>query len=113
MLKEPASFAIIFNHKYNSEISRDAIIKQLAELVMLKNGGNKVNLKTPEKTIIVEVVKGLCMLSVVPDYYKLKKFNLHALSKTDEEETGEKLEAPEKDNEEVEEKPEAPESTDP
>jgi tRNA acetyltransferase TAN1 len=83
-LKQPSTFAIIFNRKYNSEMNRDEIIKQLAELVHLKNMGNKVNLKTPEKTIICEVLKGMCMLTVVPDYFKLKKFNLHELGKKDE-----------------------------
>lgn len=82
-LKQPSTFAIIFNRKYNSEMNRDEIIKQLAELVHLKNMGNKVNLKTPEKTIICEVLKGMCMLTVVPDYFKLKKFNLHELGKKD------------------------------
>lgn len=65
-------------------MNRDEIIKQLAELVHLKNMGNKVNLKTPEKTIIVEVLKGMCLMSVVPDYNKLKKFNLHELGKKDD-----------------------------
>lgn len=96
-LKTPSTYAIIFNRKCNNEIQREDIIKQLAELVNLKNINNKVNLKTPEKTIIVEVVKGLCLLAVAPDYMKLKKYNLHELSKNDddqEEEEKKKVEVP-------------------
>lgn len=103
-LKQPSTFAIIFNRKYNSEMHRDEVIKELAELIHLKNMGNKVNLKTPEKTVICEILKGLCLMSVVPDYNKLKKFNLHELAKNDEK----KSEEENKVNEEpiVVEKPE-------
>lgn len=85
-LKEPSTFAIIFNRKYNKEINRDEIIRELAKLVHEMNHGNKVNLKDPQKTIIVDVLKGFCFLTVLEDYNKYKKFNLHALSLKDEEE---------------------------
>jgi tRNA acetyltransferase TAN1 len=47
-LKEPSTFAINFNKRFNNDLNRDEVIKELAELVAMKNPGNKVNLKNPE-----------------------------------------------------------------
>lgn len=104
-LKEPSTFAINFNRRYNSDVSRDEVIKQLADLVQMKNPLNKVNLKEPQQSIIVEIIKGHCMLSVVPDYLKMKKYNVHELwerkfdgGNGEEKKSDEKEEAPETEN---------------
>lgn len=47
-LKEPSTFAINFNKRFNNDIQRDEVIKELADLVSMKNIGNKVNLKDPQ-----------------------------------------------------------------
>ncbi|XP_026751483.1 THUMP domain-containing protein 1 homolog [Galleria mellonella] len=80
-LKEPSTFAVIFNKRFNSSVSRDLIIKELAEMVVLKNGDNKADLKNPSLCIIVEIIKGICLLSIVENYYMYKKYNLHELTK--------------------------------
>lgn len=77
-LKEPSTFAINFNRRF-SDMNRDEVIKELADIVALKNPGNKVNLNDPQKSVIVEIIKGHCLLSVVPDYIKLKKYNVNEL----------------------------------
>jgi tRNA acetyltransferase TAN1 len=97
-LKEPHTFAINFNRKLNKSIDRDDAISRLADLIHQKNIKNKVNLKEPERTVIVEIQKGLCMLSVVPDYIKLKKYNLHSLAKSEEEEDDHDESAANEDN---------------
>lgn len=79
-LKEPTTYGIIFNHRYNQQIKRDTIIKELAELVNSKNIGNKVDLQNAKKSIIVEVLRGWCLLSVVDNYLELKKYNLAELA---------------------------------
>lgn len=79
-LKEPCTFAINFNKRLNNDIQRDDVIKELAALVSQKNMRNKVNLKEPKKTILVEVIKGLCCITVVTDYILLKKYNLNELT---------------------------------
>ncbi|XP_055701145.1 THUMP domain-containing protein 1 homolog [Phlebotomus papatasi] len=76
LLNQPKSFSIIFNKRYNNAISRDDTIKELADIVTSKNPGNRVNLSEPEVSVIVEVIKGLCCVSILPDYLKLKKYNL-------------------------------------
>ncbi|CAH3828346.1 THUMP domain-containing protein 1 homolog [Pieris brassicae] len=80
-LKKPSTFAVIFNKRFNSSVSRDLIIKELAELIVLKNSGNKADLKNPGLCIIVEIIKGICLLSIVDNYFSYKKYNLNELYK--------------------------------
>ncbi|VVC98345.1 unnamed protein product [Leptidea sinapis] len=80
-LKKSSTFAIIFNKRFNSSVSRDLIIKELAEMIVLKNSDNKADLKNPGLCIIVEVIKGICLLSIVEDYFTYKKYNLHEICK--------------------------------
>lgn len=79
-LKEPTTYGIIFNHRYNQQIKRDHIIKELAELVNSKNIANKVDLHHAKKSIIVEVLRGWCLLSVIENYLDCKKYNLAELA---------------------------------
>ncbi|XP_028176237.1 THUMP domain-containing protein 1 homolog [Ostrinia nubilalis] len=80
-LKQGSSFAVIFNKRFNSSVSRDMIIKELAEMVVMKNADNKADLKNPTLCIIVEIIKGICLMSVVENYFTYKKYNLHELTK--------------------------------
>lgn len=79
LIGEPKTFSIIVNKRYNNNIDRMGIIRELADIVTFKNVAHKVCLGNPQFTIIVEVIKGLCCLSVVPDYLQLKKYNLAEL----------------------------------
>ncbi|KAH8371519.1 hypothetical protein KR093_007841 [Drosophila rubida] len=106
-LKEPTTYGIIFNHRYNQQIKRDHIIKELADLVNAKNIGNKVDLQHAKKSIIVEVLRGWCLLSVIDNYLGCKKYNLAELiypskKKTDGEGTAVSNEAVEKNENSVE-----------
>lgn len=83
---EPTTFSIVVNKRHNNSIDRMAIIKELAELVEFKSSAHKVDLKNPKITIAIEVIKGLCCISLLPDYYKLKKYNIHELTQPKEEE---------------------------
>lgn len=92
-LKKGSSFAVIFNKRFNSSVSRDLIIKELAEMVVMKNADNKADLKNPTLCIIVEIIKGICLLSIVENYFTYKKYNLHELSKEESTNDGEETQA--------------------
>lgn len=72
----PTTFSIIYNKRYNNSINRNKLLQELADLVKSKNIAHKVDLKCPKFSLIVEVVKGLCLLSIIPDYMKLKRYNI-------------------------------------
>lgn len=47
------------------------------------NPKNKVDLTNPELTIIVEVIKAVCCVSVVKDYTLYRKYNVQEVVKED------------------------------
>lgn len=75
-LRDPKTYSIMFNRRYNNEVKREDVIKELADIIQAKNAKNKVDLKNAQVSVIVEVIKGFCCLSVVPDYLAMKKYNL-------------------------------------
>ncbi|KAL2086408.1 hypothetical protein ACEWY4_017467 [Coilia grayii] len=83
--KEPAqaTYQIAFKARNSSHNKRDDVIKALAALVGKLNPKNKVDLTNPELTIIVEVIKSVCCVSVVRDYTLFRKFNLQEVVKND------------------------------
>lgn len=75
----PKTYSIIINKRYNNSIQRDDIIEELAGLVAFKNVHHKVDLKNADCSVIVEILKGICCLSVLPNYLKWKKYNISEL----------------------------------
>ncbi|XP_065359344.1 THUMP domain-containing protein 1 homolog [Calliphora vicina] len=84
-LKEPTTFSIVFNKRFNNDINRDQMIREIADLIHAKNIKNKVDLKHAKRSLVVEVIKGLCCLTVVDDYMAMKKYNLVELARVNQE----------------------------
>ncbi|RZF39564.1 hypothetical protein LSTR_LSTR001085 [Laodelphax striatellus] len=82
---EPTTFAIVYNKRNNDNLLRDEVIKSLALIVEDKNILHKVDLRQARLTVVIEVIKSICCLSVVPDYFKYCKYNLMQLSKNEDE----------------------------
>ncbi|XP_048407994.2 THUMP domain-containing protein 1 isoform X1 [Stegostoma tigrinum] len=78
-----ATFQIVYKARNNSHMSRDDVIRALAGVVINLNPENKVDLNNPEYTIIVEIIKGVCCVSVVQDYILFRKYNLQEVAKND------------------------------
>ncbi|XP_011311192.1 THUMP domain-containing protein 1 homolog [Fopius arisanus] len=106
-VQEPKTFAIVFNRHYNNSVQRNDVIEALAALIAEKNPGNKADLKNPEIALVVEIIRGHCLLSIAPEYFKYRKYNLTEICVVKEE--GEKVknetEAKEEITEEKEEEP--------
>lgn len=73
------TFSIVYNHRNNNSLSKDAVIKSIADKVGALRDDHKVDLKAAEISIIVEVIKAYVFIGVVPDYFKYKKYNLLSL----------------------------------
>ncbi|KAL7824311.1 hypothetical protein SRHO_G00346360 [Serrasalmus rhombeus] len=76
-----ASYQINFKARNSSHNKREEVIKSLAGLVAKLNPANKVDLTNPELTIIVEIIKSVCCVSVVRDYMLFRKYNLQEVTK--------------------------------
>ncbi|KAL9234804.1 hypothetical protein vseg_009630 [Gypsophila vaccaria] len=73
----PVKFAVQYDARANSGVERMKIIDAIAKSIPEPH---KVDLKNPEKTIIAQVVKTVCMIGVVEKYKELAKFNLRELT---------------------------------
>lgn len=109
----PTTYSIVYNKRCNNDLNRDEIIRELADLVDGKNREHKVDLKNGNLAVLVEIVKGLCCLSVLPDYMKLKKYNLAELMSVGKPEKGKVIETEEKVTEKKTEVDESVETTEP
>ncbi|KAK5865541.1 hypothetical protein PBY51_019806 [Eleginops maclovinus] len=77
------TYQIAFKARNSSHNKRDEIIKTIAGMVGKLNPKNKVDLTNPELTIIVEVIKVVCCISVVKDYALYRKYNVQEVGKED------------------------------
>lgn len=70
------SFAVNFKARNNASIGRTEVINTLAAMIHAKNPSIKADLKNPEVVINVDIIGQICCLSVLPEYYRFKKYNL-------------------------------------
>lgn len=73
----PHKFAVLYEARANTGIDRMKIINSVAKSVPQPH---KVDLSNPDKTIIVQVVKTLCLIGIVEKYKELSKYNLRQLT---------------------------------
>ncbi|NXX76204.1 THUM1 protein, partial [Urocolius indicus] len=81
------TFQIVYKARNNSHMSREEVIKELAGIVSSLNTENKVDLNNPQYTIVVEIIKSVCCLSVVRDYVLFRKYNLQEVVKNNKDDT--------------------------
>ncbi|CAN0901823.1 THUMP domain-containing protein 1 homolog [Linum grandiflorum] len=74
---EPQKFAVMYGARANSGLDRAKVINAVAKSVPAPH---KVDLSNPDKTIVVEVVKTVCLIGVVEKYKELAKYNLRQLT---------------------------------
>uniref|UniRef100_H3AAA8 THUMP domain-containing protein 1 n=1 Tax=Latimeria chalumnae TaxID=7897 RepID=H3AAA8_LATCH len=75
------TFQIVYKARNNDHLSREEVIKALAGIVGILNPENKVDLTNPEYTVVVEIIKSVCCVSVVRDYVLYRKYNLQEVVK--------------------------------
>ncbi|WCJ36849.1 THUMP domain-containing protein [Euphorbia peplus] len=74
---DPHKFAVLYEARANSGIDRMKTINAVAKSVPEPH---KVDLTKPDKTIVVEIVKTVCLIGVVEKYKELAKYNLRQLT---------------------------------
>uniref|UniRef100_A0A0A9DYY4 THUMP domain-containing protein n=1 Tax=Arundo donax TaxID=35708 RepID=A0A0A9DYY4_ARUDO len=77
-----SQFAVLYEARSNTGIDRMKIINAVAKCVPQ---AHKVDLKNPDKTIIVQIAKTICLIGVVKRYKELAKFNLRQLTSSAED----------------------------
>ncbi|XP_068100909.1 ERI1 exoribonuclease 2 isoform X2 [Hyperolius riggenbachi] len=106
------TFQIVYKARNNNHMNRDDVIKDLAGIVGSLNPENKVDLSNPEYTVVVEIIKSICCLSVVKDYSLFRKYNLQEVVKPKEEKPQQQSADEKKEETEGQNKDEPPPPTD-
>jgi tRNA acetyltransferase TAN1 len=70
------SYQIVYKCRYSDKLSRDDVIKCIAEVAQEVNPLSVVDLTNPQLAIIVEIVKNVTCLGVARDFNKFRKYNL-------------------------------------
>ena len=65
---------------------RDEVIHNIATAVRERNPLHYADLKNPQYSIIVEIIRNMCCLAVVPDYFKYRRYNLLEICTVSKEE---------------------------
>ncbi|KAH1157081.1 hypothetical protein GYH30_029730 [Glycine max] len=75
--QNPHKFAVLYEARANTGVDRMEIIDAVAKSVP---GPHKVDLKNPDKTIVVEIARTVCLIGVIEKYKELSKYNLRQLT---------------------------------
>ncbi|KAL0736034.1 hypothetical protein Bca4012_012244 [Brassica carinata] len=73
----PRKFAVLYGARANTGLDRMKIINTVAKSIPAPH---KVDLNNPEMSIVVEIVKTVCLIGVVEKYKELAKYNLRQLT---------------------------------
>ncbi|CAH1795562.1 unnamed protein product [Owenia fusiformis] len=74
------TFCIQFKVRNNGKIGRNDVIPMVADIVSDFNPMHKADLSHGELVIVIEIIRNICCMSVVKDYFKFRKYNLSEVS---------------------------------
>lgn len=74
------TYCVIFKARLNQNFFKQDAIDVIGEVMKDLCPSAKVEYKNPDLAIVFEVMKSHCCLSVLPNYYKYKKYNLIELA---------------------------------
>ena len=74
------TYCVIFKARLNQNFFKQDAIDVVGEIMKDFCPSAKVDYKNPDLSIIFEVMKSYCCLSVLPNYFKYKKYNLLELA---------------------------------
>ncbi|KAL2535899.1 THUMP domain-containing protein [Forsythia ovata] len=75
--QNPLKFAVIYDARANTGVDRTKIIDAVAKSVP---SAHKVDLGNPDVSIVVQIVKTMCLIGIVEKYKELAKYNVRELT---------------------------------
>jgi len=82
---EEISYCIIYKCRNNNQVKQHEILELINEAVHKFNPSAKIELKTPQVCIYVEIIRNVFCLGVARDFFKHKKYNLQEMIKEDDQ----------------------------
>lgn len=75
---ETTKYQVLFKARMNQNLFKEDALKVVQDIV--KDKGFKPDLKSPDVCFVFEVLKSNCCISILPNYFELKKYNLIELA---------------------------------
>ncbi|CAI8583178.1 unnamed protein product [Vicia faba] len=75
--ENPHKFAVLYEARANTGVDRMEIINAVAKSIPAPH---KVDLSNPDKTIIVEIARTVCLIGVIEKYKEFSKYNIRQLT---------------------------------
>lgn len=71
---QPAkTYCLLIESRFNSSLNKDEIIRQLPPMIP---SIHRVQFEHPDLTVVIQIFKNVCGISVLNDYSKYKKYNI-------------------------------------
>jgi tRNA acetyltransferase TAN1 len=74
--KETIKYTCMFKSSNNSTLKRDDVIKIVNSYFQGKNSQNKVDFDQPDFVILIQVIRNICFISYLKEYFVYRKYNL-------------------------------------
>ena len=75
------TYCILIKVRNNNKFGKGDIFPVMRRLIQDMNPGNDFDDKNPDYVLSVDVIKSICCLSVMADYYKFRKYNIQEIVK--------------------------------
>jgi len=77
---EPLTYCTVYKVRCNN-LSRDEILPMIGRVALQLRPNIKVNFEQPDVVVSVDVLQKVCCISVLKDFFKLRKYNLQEICK--------------------------------
>ena len=95
-----SSYCVLFKTRNNNQVKRDDMFRILGTVMRSQTQPWTVDLDSPDICIVVEIIRTVCCIGVVTEFYQRRKYNLLELVKeTPSVETDNPVEAAEAEGE--------------
>ncbi|KAL3876574.1 hypothetical protein ACJMK2_034408 [Sinanodonta woodiana] len=79
------SYTTVVKIRNNNSVGRTSILPMLGKIIKEMNPLHRLNHSNPDIVVLVEVIGSVCCMSVVKDYFLLRKYNLLEVTKPQNE----------------------------
>ncbi|KAK3598754.1 hypothetical protein CHS0354_028810 [Potamilus streckersoni] len=79
------SYTNMVKIRNNNSVGRTSILTMLGKIIKEMNPLHRLNHSNPDIVVLVEVIGSVCCMSVVRDYFNLRKYNLLEVTKAHNE----------------------------
>ena len=80
---EDRSYCVLFKARNTGQVSREDVFRVIGDVMRRQPGEWRVDLTCPGLCVVVEVIRTICCIGAVRNFYDRKKYNLVELVKPD------------------------------